>query len=72
MKKIYEKPRSINLGEVADTAYGDCLPGSLPSTCCQDGNLATNAGCIQGNMAGNRCETGQAAVGNCKTGTGVS
>jgi len=52
------------------TATGDkCMSGSVAGKQCMDGSVAEAQKCHPGALATTDCKFGQAAVGNCKSGT---
>jgi len=52
----YEKPKLIEVSEVADT-YGDCMDGSAVTDTCA-GGVTVEPGCIGGGLPTVACEIG--------------
>ena len=52
----YEKPKLIEVSEVADT-YGDCMDGSAVTDICSTGSVV-KPGCVQGGLPTVSCASG--------------
>ena len=77
MKRKYQKPTSLDLGDVLLTAHGSCKSGGLAgNNSCVNGGQVNNPSdpghCENGSVAfqgPGKCKNGSTAEAECNTGT---